>query len=102
MREEAVVRISTRKRLWMEQQFKCGYCHRTITLEQASLDHIVPVDKMDIPLGEANLIVTCKPCNKRKGNHIVISNLYDKEIYPLLDVPVIFQDYYIHKTKKIK
>lgn len=102
MREDAKTRISTRTRLWKEQKGICPYCKKYHKLEKCSLDHIFPVDKMDVPLGEANLIVCCKRCNKNKGNHIVFSNLYDREIYILIDVPTIFQYEYITGTKKIR
>jgi uncharacterized protein (TIGR02646 family) len=102
MREDAKTRISTRTRLWKEQKGLCPYCKKSIKLEQASLDHIVPVDKLDKNYGEDNLIVCCKRCNKNKGNHIIFQNIYDGEFYPMVDIPVFFQYDYITSTKKIR
>jgi len=102
MREDARTRINTRTRLWKEQKGVCPYCKKTYKLEQVSLDHIIPVDKLDENIGPDNLIVTCKWCNINKGNHIIFSNLYDREVYVLVDVPYIFQHYYITSTKKIR
>jgi len=106
MREDAKTRVETRNRLWKEQNKTCPYCRKKIPVEFASLDHVMPIDRLtpeDVKiLGPANLIVCCKRCNRAKGNYVVFSNIYDREIYPIIDVPVIFQDYYIHCTKKIR
>jgi uncharacterized protein (TIGR02646 family) len=102
MREDAKTRIQTRTRLWKEQKGLCPYCKKTIKLEQASLDHIIPVDKLEKNYGVHNLIVCCKWCNKNKGNFIVFSNLFDKEIYVVVDIPYIFQYTFITNTKKIR
>ena len=101
MREDAHTRITTRERLTKEQNNICAYCKRPIK-GKSSLDHIIPVDSLNDNIGEANLVVTCIACNKRKGNHIIFSNLFDKEVYPMIDHTYIYQDYYIHKTTKIR
>ena len=100
MREDAYTRVTTRKRLALEQNNICAYCKRPIQ-GKASLDHVIPIEKLDDNLGEANLVATCIPCNKRKGNHFIFSNLFDKEVYPMIDHTYVYQDYYIHKTKKL-
>jgi CRISPR/Cas system Type II protein with McrA/HNH and RuvC-like nuclease domain len=102
MREDAKTRISTRVRLWKEQKGICPYCKREIKIEKASLDHIIPVFHLQDNIGEANLIMCCKWCNKNKGDNIVFTNLFDKEIYIMVAVPYVFQDYFIHSTKKIR
>jgi CRISPR/Cas system Type II protein with McrA/HNH and RuvC-like nuclease domain len=101
MREDHAVRINTRRRLWEEQNKICAYHNEHIPYGDASLDHIIPVVLLEEMIGEDNLIVCCKNCNESKGNHIVFSNLYDRVIYPLISIPVIFQDRYIHNTKKV-
>jgi CRISPR/Cas system Type II protein with McrA/HNH and RuvC-like nuclease domain len=101
MREEASYRIKTRYRLWKEQNETCAYCDKKIPYDKASLDHIIPVFHMEEISGPENLIVSCKKCNKNKGNMIVYTNLYDRVIYPIVDAPYVFYDYYIHSTKKI-
>lgn len=102
MREHHAKRIDIRAKLYVEQDGTCVYCHRKI-VGKPSLDHIVPVDALDDPLGDENLVVTCVACNKRKGNHTVFLNLYDKEYYPMIDIPYFFQARYIqynHKDRK--
>ena len=103
MREDHKVRISTRLELWEKQNHKCVYCNRTISKEQASLDHIIPIDEMsqeDVRiLGKNNLIVCCKRCNKEKLNYIVFTNLYDRIVYPIINIPYFFQLNYIQRNK---
>lgn len=91
MRESGTFRISMRAKLFKSQNGICGYCHRKIK-GKPSLDHIIPLNAMeenDCHLD--NYIVTCIACNKRKGDRIVFSNLFDKEIYPIIDVPYFFR-----------
>ena len=102
MREDAKTRISTRERLWREQDQICVYCKKKIQYKDASLDHVIPVVHLSYNIGSENLVVAHKRCNINKGDHIIFTNLFDKEIYPLVDVPVVFQDYFIHSTKKIR
>lgn len=102
MRETHQDRINLRKKKWKEQQGVCGYCNRPVALEHASLDHIIPVEALDENLGEANLIMTCKRCNRMKGNHIVYTNLFDKLVYPMVEVPYFFQWSNIIKNFKDK
>jgi 5-methylcytosine-specific restriction endonuclease McrA len=100
MREEHSVRISTRLKLWKQQDKKCAYCGNVIASGKASLDHIIPIIKLDKPLGETNLIVCCKRCNNNKGDHIIFTNLYDGIIYPLIDIPYFFRARYIQTNNK--
>ena len=102
MREDHKIRIETRRRLWLEQNKVCVYCLEKIPIEKASLDHIIPVDCLEESLGEANLAVCCKKCNYNKGNHMIFTNLMDRTIYPMVDIPYFFRYNYITKTKKIK
>lgn len=100
MRESHEFRITTREKLWKEQKGKCAYCDRIITKEKASLDHVIPLDLTK----ESNYdidgyVVTCKRCNKEKGNHIVFTNLIDKIVYPIVDIPYFFQANYIQRNK---
>ena len=99
MREDHKFRIETRERLWEEQDHKCGYCDREITKEKASLDHIIPVIHAQEAYMKDNFIVACKRCNKEKLDYIVFTNLFDKLIYPVIDVPYFFQAKYIQTNK---
>lgn len=98
-RENHKFRISTREHLWKKQGERCAYCNRKITKEQASLDHIIPIVHSNEGYMKDNFIVTCKRCNKAKGDMIIFSNLFDKLIYPIVDVPYFFEWDYIQTNK---
>lgn len=100
MRESHEFRISTREKLWKEQGGRCSYCNKTITKEQASLDHVCPINLTKKTNYDINgYVVTCKRCNKEKDNHIIFTNLYDRIVYPLVDIPYFFQSNYIQRNK---
>jgi len=103
MREDHAKRISLRARLFKQQNGVCGYCKRKIT-GKPSLDHIIPLNHMDENLEHPeNYIVTCIACNKRKGDSIIFSNLFDKEVYPIVDIPYFFRSseiQYNYKDRK--
>lgn len=103
MRETHSKRISLRARLFKEQNGICGYCGRKIK-GKPSLDHIIPLDLMEENFEHPeNYIVTCIPCNKRKGNSVVFSSLEDRKVYPMLDIPYFFRAseiQYNHKDRK--
>ena len=101
-REDHSTRISTRYRLWKEAKGICPYCGRYVPLEKASLDHIIPVNKLDENLGESNLLFCCKRCNKQKLDYIVFTNLFDKIIYPIIDHKYFYKERYIQFNKKDK
>jgi 5-methylcytosine-specific restriction endonuclease McrA len=102
MRESHKDRIRIREELWEKQNKICVYCKSVISYEQASLDHIIPVILLEENIGQDNLVVCCKACNKSKGKHIVFTNLLDKEIYPMVHIPRIFRLKYIVKERKKK
>ena len=93
MREEHKFRITTREMIFKEQGGICIYCKKPI-VGKPSLDHIIPIEHHE-PYADGNYVVTCIPCNKRKGNRIVFSNLFDREIYPIIDIPYFFKWDYI-------
>lgn len=102
MRETHKDRMRIREELWEQQNKICVYCKSVIPYEQASLDHIIPVILLEENIGQDNLVVCCKACNKRKGKHIVFTNLLDKEIYPMVYIHRIFRLEYIVKTRRMK
>lgn len=102
MREEHQNRIETRLALWKKQKGICVYCQKPIPYHKASLDHIIPVVYLEENIGPENLIMCCKFCNKNKLDHIIFTNLFDREIYFIIDIPVFFRYDYITGTKKIK
>lgn len=62
-------RISARKRttVWSNGKQKCVYCKRSIDLQEATVDHVVPLSR-----GGSNRVKNmrnaCKWCNMSKGN----------------------------------
>jgi len=93
MRESHDFRISLRQKLFKDQNGICAYCNKPI-IGKPSLDHVIPLDSMeDNDQNPANYVVSCIGCNKRKGNHLIFTNLLDGEIYPMVDVPYFFHVY---------
>ena len=48
--------------------FRCRYCHRPVTNDNANIDHIIPW-----PFGLTvldNLAACCRPCNQAKGSRM--------------------------------
>jgi uncharacterized protein (TIGR02646 family) len=55
------------KRSMLEKQnSRCAYCHKKLTIEQATIDHIVPRSNGGKGLWN-NLCIACRPCNVKKG-----------------------------------
>lgn len=50
----------------IEGNSKCFYCGVTLSLDERSLDHIVPIATGGHH-STSNLVVSCKPCNTRKN-----------------------------------
>jgi hypothetical protein len=46
---------------------KCIYCETTLTKDNSTTDHIIPVSKRGNNC-QVNLVVTCKNCNNERGN----------------------------------
>jgi 5-methylcytosine-specific restriction endonuclease McrA len=58
---------------WKHEQFKrpgqrrCRYCHRRLTLETATVDHVKPRAHGGRDRRK-NFALACKPCNEEKGS----------------------------------
>lgn len=48
---------------------RCVYCHRELTLEAMTLDHVIPFSKGG-PSTARNLVSSCRPCNEGKGDSV--------------------------------
>jgi 5-methylcytosine-specific restriction endonuclease McrA len=62
---EIAIRL-TRQNLMLRDQYQCQYCGKRPGPSELNLDHVVPrarggTDSWD------NLVVSCRPCNMRKG-----------------------------------
>ena len=101
-REDHITRVISRNRLWHHQKGICVYCGKKVKAENASLDHIIPVNHIEenTNYGDSNLVMCCKRCNFQKHDYIVFSNLEDRIIYPLIDIPYFFRYGYITRNFK--
>lgn len=84
-----------RKKKYIQQEGVCCYCGSWIHYEKASLDHVIPVELLDSISDESNLVMCCKDCNYNKGGYIVFTNLYDRVVYPMIEIPYVFKWKYI-------
>ena len=60
-------RALSRKNILMRDRYTCQYCHRTISANELTLDHVLPRSRSGATSWE-NLVACCNPCNNRKGN----------------------------------
>ena len=56
-----------RKIMWREQNEKCYYCFRHIALNEATIDHKIPIKRNGSILNRSNYAVCCYLCNSEKG-----------------------------------
>lgn len=54
-----------KRKLLKESNYKCNYCDKEITLDKATIDHIVPKSRGG-GNGWGNLAVCCQSCNSSK------------------------------------
>jgi 5-methylcytosine-specific restriction endonuclease McrA len=58
----------TRKNIYKHYNFKCCYCGSRFKTEELNLDHVTPRSKGG-PTDWKNIVLTCIPCNARKGSN---------------------------------
>lgn len=64
---KANILASRRKTLHKIQKGFCAYCNEYVILENATVDHRIPISKGGTHSMD-NLYMTCYDCNKKKGN----------------------------------
>ena len=69
---------------------KCGRCGKKMTFNEATIDHIIPMDKGGLN-DEYNCIALCEDCNRTKSNF-----MYNIEDYYKYILPDYFNSYYIY------
>jgi len=57
----------TRRNVLLRDEFACGYCGRTGTSAQLTIDHVLPRSRGG-RTEWANVVTACAPCNRRKGD----------------------------------
>lgn len=56
----------TRQNLMLRDQYQCQYCGKRPGPSELNLDHVIPRSRGGIDSWE-NLVVSCRPCNLKKG-----------------------------------
>jgi 5-methylcytosine-specific restriction endonuclease McrA len=62
---ELVMRL-TRQNLMLRDQYQCQYCGKRPGPSELNLDHVIPRARGGVDSWE-NLVVSCRPCNLKKG-----------------------------------
>lgn len=57
----------TRKNIFLRDMSRCQYCKKKLTLETSSIDHVIPRSRGGKNVWE-NVVLSCVPCNTKKGN----------------------------------
>ena len=57
----------TKRKLYRRDRGLCAYCGERITENDAEAEHIIPNSRGG-KYTWMNLVVSCRPCNQRKGN----------------------------------
>lgn len=66
-KKKPAVRFS-KNNVFLRDNFKCQYCHASVTSTTATLDHVLPRHHGGKTTWE-NSATSCGPCNSRKGNN---------------------------------
>lgn len=53
--------------LYYRDHAECAYCGKGLTVQEVTMDHVVPVSKGG-PTTWDNIVAACNDCNSRKGN----------------------------------
>jgi 5-methylcytosine-specific restriction endonuclease McrA len=64
-------RALSRKNILLRDRNTCQYCAVVLPSGELTLDHVVPRSRGGSSTWE-NLVACCHPCNRRKGNHLLI------------------------------
>jgi 5-methylcytosine-specific restriction endonuclease McrA len=56
----------TRKNLLLRDDYQCQYCGRRPGVRDLNIDHVIPRSRAGTDSWD-NLVVSCRPCNLKKG-----------------------------------
>lgn len=59
----------TRHNIYLHYEHRCCYCGQEFTPKKLNLDHVLPRSRGG-KTGWSNVVPSCIPCNKRKGNRL--------------------------------
>lgn len=68
--ERAFYRIEREQKLH-DQEYRCKYCHCTLTRSTATTDHVIAACKIGYRHSSLNAVVSCGDCNTRKGRRTI-------------------------------
>ncbi len=81
MREQTTERIAfsyeEKKKILKKSNGKCAHCGQTLKLNEATIDHVIPVSKGGTNDSE-NLVALCSECNYEKNDDIINPEAYFK------------------------
>jgi len=64
-------RALSRKNILLRDRNTCQYCGVVLSSSDLTLDHVIPRSRGGLSTWE-NLVACCHPCNRRKGNHMLV------------------------------
>lgn len=59
--------LKVKRTLWKRDKGCCFYCGESLCWDTKTVDHVIPKSKGG-PHRAWNLVISCKPCNKKKGD----------------------------------
>jgi len=59
--------LKTKRTLWKRDRGRCFYCGKALSWTNKTVDHVIPKCKGG-PHRAWNLVLSCVPCNKDKGD----------------------------------
>ena len=60
----------TKKNVWLRDSGRCQYCAKTVTLTDATIDHVLPKSRGGKNIWE-NVALSCEKCNQKKGSRLL-------------------------------
>lgn len=81
-RKVSQTKYEIKRKLAREDGMKCYYCDKPSQLQNLTLDHIYPVlgkRRLNARMRVGNLVLSCLPCNQKKGHRIISIEEFRKE-----------------------
>lgn len=73
----------SRKLILLRDNYTCQYCGRSLTDNNATIDHIVPKSKGGL-WSWLNLVACCEECNQKKGDQVWVPKTKPKQPEPFI------------------
>lgn len=74
-RKTRATTTARRREIWVRDQGCCYICQKPVGPKEFELDHLIPVSRGGNSNPE-NLAVSCRFCNRSRGNRIEVTQLY--------------------------